>query len=140
MVQVPGVALRMPADVFRARVRPDSRLHALLLHYTYCFLAQVSQSVACNARHPVRQRLCRWLLMTHSHARTDRFRLTHAFLADTLGVRRASVTVGVRGLQRKGLIHCTRGEISILDRPGLEAAVCECYLTLREVSERSPSC
>jgi CRP-like cAMP-binding protein len=131
VVQAPGEALRMRAGLFRDLVERDSSLHGLLLRYTDAFLTQVSQAVACNTRHPVKQRLCRWLLMTHVRVGSDCFPLTQEFLAAMLGVRRASVSEVAGGLQQAGLIRCGRGEITILDRRGLEAAACECYQVVR---------
>jgi CRP-like cAMP-binding protein len=129
LVQVPGEALRMAADAFRSRVGRGSRLHGLLLRYTHGLLAQVAQSAACNALHPVEQRMCRWLLMVHSRAGSDRFPLTHDFLAAMLGVRRASVTEAARELRQAGLIRYGQGQLTVLDRPGLEVAACACYRT-----------
>jgi CRP-like cAMP-binding protein len=127
VVQVTGAAVRMRADHFRTRVHRDGALHGLLLHYTHAFLNQVSQTVACNALHSVPKRLARWVLTVHVRAGADSFRLTHAFLAAMLGVRRASVTEAARKLQQAGLIRYVRGLFTILDRPGLEASACDCH-------------
>lgn len=127
VVQVPGEALRLGAAQFRAAVAPGCALNALLLRYTHAFLAQVSQSVACNALHPVEKRLCRWLLMMHGRAGAECFPLTHEFLAAMLGVRRATVTVAARKLLQAGLIRYARGEVTVLDRPGLEQTACPCH-------------
>jgi CRP-like cAMP-binding protein len=138
VVQVPGEALRMRAEDFRAHVGRDTRLHDLLLRYTHAFLAQVAQSVACNARHPVARRLCRWLLLVHSRAGTDRFPLTHEFLAAMLGVRRASVTEAAGWLQEAGLIRCGRGQLTVLDRNGLESNSCGCHRVVEAELDRVP--
>jgi CRP-like cAMP-binding protein len=127
IVQVPGDALRMRAEDFRARVSRDSALHSLLLGYTQTLLNQVSQSVVCNSLHPIEQRLSRWLLTVQDRAESDRFPLTHEFLAAMLGVRRASVTEAARKLRITGLIHYGRGELTVLDRPGLESISCGCH-------------
>ena len=137
VVQAPGQALRMAAEEFRAHAvrRP---LRDLLLLYTNAFLAQVSQSVACNALHPVEERLCRWLLTVHARVDSDQFPLTHEFLATMLGVRRASVTNAARGLQEAGLIRYGRGRLEVLDRPGLEAAACGCHRAAQAELDRLP--
>ncbi len=127
VVQIPGEALRMWAEAFQDKVGPGSPLHNLLLRYTHAFLAQVSQAAACNSKHPVEQRLCRWLLAMQDRAGGDGFPLTHEFLAAMLGVRRASVTEVAQVLRGAGLIRYTRGNVTVLDRPGLEAAACECH-------------
>ena len=137
VVQVPGEALRMAAEDFRVHVarRP---LHDLLLLYTNAFLVQVSQSVACNALHPVEERLCRWLLTVHTRVGSDQFPLTHHFLGSMLGVRRASVTEAARGLQEEGLIRYGRGRLEVLDRPGLESAACGCHRVAQAELDRLP--
>jgi CRP-like cAMP-binding protein len=127
VVQVPGQALRMRARDFQNHLSPHSLLHRLLLHYTHAFLAQVSQSAACNALHPVVKRLARWVLTVQERAGNDRFPLTHEFLAAMLGVRRASVSEAARRLQQAGLIRYVRGEVMVQDRQGLESAACGCH-------------
>jgi len=127
IVQVSGDAMRMQADAFGDAVNGDSSLHDLLQRYTYGLMFQISQSAACNNYHSVAERCCRWLLMTQERAGSDQFPLTHEFLSQMLGVRRASVTVVAGDLQKAGLIRYSRGQIEILDHPGLEAAACECY-------------
>lgn len=136
LVQVPGEALRMRAADFRKYVRPGSPLHALLLRYTDVFLTQLSQSAGCNALHAVEERMCRWLLLVHSRVGTPRLPITHAFLAAMLGVRRASVTEVAGRLQDAGLIRSGRGQITLLNLPGLESAACECFRTVQAELER----
>ena len=127
VVQNPGEALRMKAEVFKAEVRRNTGLTSILHRYTDAFLTQVSYSAACNRLHTVEERCCRWLLMTHDRAEPDHFTLTQEFLAQMLGVQRTSVPEVARSLQGAGLIRYSRGKVKILDRPGLEAASCECY-------------
>jgi CRP-like cAMP-binding protein len=111
-------------------------LRTLLLRYAMAFNVQVSQTAACNGRHHVEDRLARWLLMAHDRAEGDRFPMTHEFLSMMLGVRRAGITVAAGVLQKAGLIHYTAGRMEITDRPGLEAASCECYDAVRHEFER----
>jgi len=136
IVQVPGEAMRMKADVFKDSVNPDSPLHSLLLRYTHALMLQISQSAACNHHHSVEERCCRWLLMTRDRAQSDKFPLTHEFLSQMLGVRRASVTVVAGMLQKAGLIRYSRGQMTLLDRPGLEAVSCQCYRLVKEEEDR----
>lgn len=138
VVQVPGEALRMSAADFRARTAGRGPLHSLLLRYTHAFLAQVAQATACNSLHPVGKRLCRWLLMVLGRVGTDHFPLTHEFLAALLGVRRASVTEAAQGLQRAGLVRYRRGELTVLDRLGLESAACNCHRVIQAELDRVP--
>jgi CRP-like cAMP-binding protein len=132
VVQGSGSALRLTAPQLRRELSLSSALHSTLQRYLFVLMAQLSQSAACTRFHEVDARLARWLLETHDRAHANHFHLTHSFLADMLGVRRSAVTIAAGGLQRKKLIHYTRGQISILDRKGLEAASCECYREVRE--------
>ncbi len=135
LVQVPGEALRLDARVLQAESQRAGPLHQVLYRYANAFLMQLAQAAACNGLHTVKQRCCRWLLMTHDRVRADAFPLTQDFLARMLGVRRASVADVARMLQRDGLIQYHRGMLTILDRAGLEKAACECYqLIQREFS------
>lgn len=127
IVQVPGVALQAKTAELNTEARTGSQFLRVLHRYVNAFLTQVSQSVACNTFHSVKERFCRWLLMTHDRARSDQFPLTHALLAQMLGVRRASVSDVASKLQKAGLIRYTHGKMTIVDRAGLEAASCECY-------------
>jgi CRP-like cAMP-binding protein len=136
VVQVPGEALRLGAEVLREEVSRDSALRRLLVLYHTAFLAQVSQAVACNGLHSVQQRSCRWLLMTQDRAQSNVFRMTHEVLAELLGVRRSSVSEILERLQEEGLIRYSRGKLTILDREGLMAGSCECYGRIKEEFER----
>lgn len=129
VVQGKGTALKISTAQLRRRLLESPRLSKVLNRYLYVLMEQLSTSAACNHFHQVEPRLARWLLMTHDRAHSDHFRLTHAYLAGMLGVRRSGITVAAGALQRGMLIGYTRGEISVLDREGLEAASCECYAT-----------
>lgn len=130
-VQIPGTALRMDAGLFQRATEESDSLHRLLLRYTQAFLAQVTQTAACNGAHLVEQRCARWLLMTHDRVAGDEFPLTHEFLALMLSVRRPGVTLAMRALQDGGLVRCLRGRVEVVDRPGLERISCECYGVVR---------
>ncbi|TMB27648.1 MAG: Crp/Fnr family transcriptional regulator [Chloroflexi bacterium] len=134
--QVPGEALRLKATTFREQVRPDDALHDLLHRYAQALFNQISWSVACLRQHSIEQRCARWLLMTHDRVAGARFPLTQDFLAQMLGVRRASVSGVASRLQRAGLIRYVRGVITIRDRKGLEKKSCECYRIVREEYRR----
>jgi len=136
IVQVPGEALRMEADVLRGETRRDSPLRGLLVVYQSAFLSQVSQKVACNGLHSVRQRCCRRLLMTQDRVHSDVFSMTHEVLAQLLGVRRSTISEVLKPFQEKGLIRYHRGKFTVLDRKGLEAGSCECYRRINEEFER----
>ena len=134
--QIPGRALKIPAGVFREEIGRTARLNRLLLRYTEAVMAQVAQHVACNRSHSMEQRCARWLLRTHDRVEGDEFPLTQQFLAQMLGVRRATVTIIAGALHRAGLIDYRRGRIRIVDRRGLEGAACECYDVVRRVMKR----
>jgi CRP-like cAMP-binding protein len=127
LVQGAGTALKMKADAMRKHIGHEGLLPDMLRHYTYSLLAQISQTAACNRFHTVEVRLARWLLLTHDRLQSNEFRLTQQFLSDMLGVRREGVTNAARALQRERLISYVRGQITILNRAGLEAASCKCY-------------
>lgn len=132
LVQVAGTALRMKAEALRQETRNGGLLGRLLRRYTHAFLTQVSCLAICNLLHITEARLARWLLMTQDRVQSDEFKLTQEFLAKMLGVRREGVTKAASVLQQGGLISYTRGNITILNRVGLEAAACGCYRTMRE--------
>lgn len=135
-VQVPGWGLRMRAAIFRDKMEQSATLRRSMLRYAHCLFNQVAQCAACAHLHSLKQRCCRWLLMTRDRMPSDEFLLTHEFLAMMLGVRRPGATATVGALQRAGLIHCRRGRLTILDRHGLEDAACECYAITKAAFDR----
>jgi CRP-like cAMP-binding protein len=135
MVQIPGLALRMEASVFRKEAGRAALL-GLLLRYVQALHIQVTLSAACNGRHTLVERLARWLLIARDRATSDQMPLSHEFLSMMLGVRRAGVTVALGTLKAAGLIYNSHGQVTINDRRGLEAACCECYRTVRNEYER----
>ena len=134
--QIPGQALRLPADILVRETADGGLLHDLLQRYTQALMNLISQSAACNRGHSIDERCARWLLMTHDRVGADRFALTQQFLAQMLGVRRASVNAAASILQRAGFIRYSRGVITVTDRPGLESAACACYRIVRDECER----
>jgi CRP-like cAMP-binding protein len=131
LVQLGGQALRLPAAAFRTAVAELPALMPLLLRYLDAFLFQVAQCGACNGKHPIEQRLARWLLMEHDRADGDNFAMTQEFMAIMLGVRRPGVTLAIGALQRAGLVMHSRGSLRVANRAGLEMASCECYGLMR---------
>lgn len=127
MCQTGGQALRMPAATLRNVIEQTPHLRDLLLKYALLFQIQVSQTAACNAHHPLEQRLSRWLLAAHDRSEISQLSLTQDLIAVMLGVRRATVSVAASMLQKAGVIRYQHGKITILDRLGLENTACECY-------------
>ena len=134
LVQGLGSAVRMKASAFLVALARCAPLQRELYRYAYAKLVQARQTAACNRFHLVEARLARWLLMTRDRVRSDQFHLTHEFLADTLGIRRAGVTNAATSLQQRKLISYRRGNITILDRSGLRAASCACYEIVRNLA------
>ena len=128
--QVPGAAIKLPASRLKAAAALSINITDLIVRHAQANVAQIQQSVACNALHGVEARLCRWLLMTQDRSRSDRLPLTQEFLGFMLGVQRTTVTGVARELQAAGLIRYSRGQIEILDRNGLKAGACECYASV----------
>ena len=134
--QVAGTCYRIEASAFRRAVSPGGTLDNVLRKYAAYTIRHANQTVACNLRHTVEERTCRWLLAAHDRAGGDEFSLTQEFLAELLGVRRQSVTAVAVALQDAGLIAYRRGFIRVVDCAGLEAASCECYESIRRSYDR----
>jgi CRP-like cAMP-binding protein len=115
----------------RAGGRRAGTLQLLLLRYTQALITQMTQTAVCNRHHSVEQQLCRWLLLSLDRLFSNSLTMTHELIANMLGVRREGVTEAAGKLQRAGLIRYSRGHIEVLDRPGLEQAVCECYSVVK---------
>jgi len=131
LVQGTGSALRMTTAHFRGEHAKGGPLHRELNRYIHERIVQITQTAACNRFHAVEERLARWLLMTRDRMGADHFRLTQELLGNMLGVLRVAVTNAAGDLQRRNLIRYSRGEISILDGKGLEAAACRCYRSIK---------
>jgi CRP-like cAMP-binding protein len=135
-VQGSGAALRIEAGALNESMAQLPRLHMELNRYIYVMLCQLTRTAVCNRFHTIAARLARWLLMMQDRAPANHFHLTHEFLAYMLGVRRAGVSTAANTLQQEKLISYRRGNITILDRQGLEAAACSCYGTIKTLYER----
>lgn len=135
-VQVAGRGRRMSVAALRSELVHDRLLRQLLYRYHAAFVTQLMQGVACNGLHSVEQRCCRWLLTTQDRLGSQELNITHEFLAQMLGVRRASVTEVLRPLQTEGMISARRGQVTILDPKRLAANSCECYSLIRSEYQR----
>ena len=127
VVQSAGGAVRMNTNDLHAEFALGGPFHDRLLRYTQALMTQISQTAVCNRLHSVEQQLCRWLLLSHDRLNGDTLVMTHSLISNMLGVRREGVTMAARKLAAKKLIKNVRGTLTILDRRGLETAVCECY-------------
>lgn len=134
-VQLPGQAVAMAARSFLKATGRDP-LRGMVHRYTQALFSQVTQRVACIGQHSIEERCSRWMLLTHDRVGGDEFFLTQEFLAQMLGVRRASVTVAAGNLQKAGFIRYSLGRVAIVNREGLENASCECYRIIRTESDR----
>ena len=141
VVQSAGYAYRLKSKLLkdefnRAGGRRTGALHDLLLHYTQALMTQMAQTAVCNRHHSVDQQLCRWLLLSLDRLSGNELIMSQELIANMLGVRREGVTEAAGKLQRAGLIDYHRGHIKVLDRPGLEARVCECYQVVKTEFDR----
>jgi CRP-like cAMP-binding protein len=127
LAQGAGAAWRMDASAFTAELARSAALRGVMQRYVYVLMAQLAVSSACLRYHAIGPRLARWLLMSQDRAHADRFHVTHEFLSFMLGVRRVGITAAAGAMHREGLIEYHRGELTVLDRLGLEAAACSCY-------------
>ena len=137
-VQATGMAMRIETAHFHEAFLECPSLQRELYHYAHTKLVLARQTGACNSFHAAEARLARWFLLTSDRVMSDQFFLTQAFLAETLGVRRVTITEAAGRLQHRNLISYSRGKIRILDRRGLEAAACQCYSKNRELPREMP--
>jgi CRP-like cAMP-binding protein len=136
VVQSACRAYRLPAQALKARFAEGGALQVILLKFTQALITQISQTAVCNLHHSVDQQLCRWLLLSLDRLPKNELQMTQELIANMLGVRRQGVTESAGKLEQAGLIRYTRGLITVLDRPGLEDRVCECYAVVKRETER----
>lgn len=136
VVQIGGGVVEMPAAPLLEAFDTDIRVRALLLKYTQAMFAQVSQNAACNSLHVVEQRFARWMLEVRDRMQSDELRITHEFVGEMLGVRRAGITALAGRFDKDGIIEAGRGWMRILDGDRLEQSACECYAVLRDEYNR----
>jgi len=136
VVQSAGHAYRLKGQFLKEEFTRAAALQHLLLRYTQALLTQMAQTAVCNRHHSVDQQLCRWLLLSLDRLPSNKLSMTQELIANMLGVRREGVTEAAGKLQRLNLIKYSRGRITVLDRPGLERQVCECYEVVRRETQR----
>jgi CRP-like cAMP-binding protein len=135
-VQSAGHAYRLKGQLLKDAFFRAGPMQRLLLRYTQALLTQMAQTAVCNRHHSVDQQLCRWLLLSLDRLPSNELTMTQELIANMLGVRREGVTEAAGKLQRAGLIHYSRGKIAVVNRPGLEARVCECYAVVKKEFDR----
>jgi len=136
VIQSAGYGYRLKAQLLKQEFNRAGPVLHLLLRYTQALITQMAQTAVCNRHHSVEQQLCRWLLLSLDRLSSDSLTMTQELIANMLGVRREGVTEAAGNLQRAGLIRYSRGRIEVLDRPGLEKAVCECYAVVKTEFDR----
>lgn len=136
VVQSAGYGYRLKAKLLMQEFNRAGPLLHLLLRYTQALITQMTQTAVCNRHHSVEQQLCRWLLLSLDRLTSEDLSMTQELIANMLGVRREGVTEAAGKLQRAGLIRYSRGHIEVLDRPGLEEVVCECYSVVKKEYDR----
>lgn len=136
MVECEGYAYRMQQSRFMEEFNRYSTLFHVLLRYMQVYITQMAQTAVCNRFHSVEQRFCRWLLLSHDQFPENELIMTQEQIANILGVRREGVTEAAGKLQKAALIQYNRGHITVLDRLGLEARVCECYQVVKQEASR----
>ena len=131
VVQAAGYAYRLLAKQFKSEMDRHTELQRLMLVYGQALFAQMAQTAVCNRHHTIDQQLCRWLLMSMDRLDSHTIAMTQNLISHMLGVRREGVTAAAAKLHKAGLIDYSRGRITVTDRPGLEARVCECYSAVK---------
>lgn len=136
VVQSAGYGYRLKAQLLKDEFFHAGPMQRLLLHYTQALLTQMAQTAVCNRHHSLDQQLCRWLLLSLDRLSANELTMTQELIANMLGVRREGVTEAAGNLQKAGLIHYSRGKITVVDRPAMEARVCECYQVVKREFDR----
>ncbi|MHB8406140.1 MAG: Crp/Fnr family transcriptional regulator [Gammaproteobacteria bacterium] len=136
VVQSAGHSYRMKGASLKQEFDTNHALQLCLLRYTQALITQMSQTAVCNRHHSVDQQLCRWLLLSLDRLSSNKLEMTQELIANMLGVRREGVTEAAGKLQAQGIIHYSRGHITVLNRPALESQVCECYQVVKTEYDR----
>jgi len=136
IVQNAGHGFRLKARLLKSEFNRAGPVMHLLLLYTQALITQMAQTAVCNRLHSLDQQLCRWLLLSLDRLPSNEVTMTQELIANMLGVRREGVTEAAGRLQDDGLVHYSRGRITVLDRPGLEARTCECYQVVKKEYDR----
>ncbi|MGQ0700013.1 MAG: Crp/Fnr family transcriptional regulator [Panacagrimonas sp.] len=136
VVQSAGTAFRLPGEKLKDEFNRHGQLLMLMLRYTQSLITQMAQTAVCNRHHSIDQQLCRWLLLSLDRLPSNKLIMTQELIANMLGVRREGVTDAAGKLQTLGVIKYIRGQITVLDRPQLEALSCECYAVVRKETDR----
>jgi CRP-like cAMP-binding protein len=136
VVQSAGHAYRLKGQLLKEEFNRSGVLQHLLLRYTQALLTQMAQTAVCNRHHSVDQQLCRWLLLSLDRLPSNELTMTQELIANMLGVRREGVTEAAGKLQSTGLIHYSRGRITVVDRARLEEQACECYRVVKQEFDR----
>ena len=136
VVQSAGVAYRLRGQKLKEEFNKHGELLHLILRYTQALITQMAQTAVCNRHHSIDQQLCRWLLLSLDRLPGNRLTMTQELIANMLGVRREGVTDAAGKLQRQGIIEYSRGQITVLDRAGLERLSCECYGVVKRETDR----
>jgi CRP-like cAMP-binding protein len=136
VVQSAGQAYRLDARILKEEFHRAGPVQRLLLRYTQALITQMAQTAVCNRHHSIDQQLCRWLLLSMDRLPSNELKMTQELIANMLGVRRSGVTEAALKLQDAGLIRYSHGHIEVLDRPGLEKRVCECYSVVKREFDR----
>jgi CRP-like cAMP-binding protein len=125
-VLVPGPGFRISMNALEDAKKRSPFIGNLFCRFSDYLLAEVMQSVVCNAFHSIPERAARWLLHAQDRA-GDRIELTQESFAGLLGVQRTTVNAVIQQLSSEGLISTGRGRIFVTDRAGLKRRACECY-------------
>lgn len=136
VVQSAGHAYRLSGTLLKEEFTRAGAMQPLLLRYTQALLTQMAQTAVCNRHHSLDQQLCRWLLLSLDRLSGNRLAMTQELMANVLGVRREGVTGAAGNLQEAGLIRYSRGQITVIDRAGLERRTCECYAVVKNEFDR----
>ncbi|GAB4541597.1 MAG: Crp/Fnr family transcriptional regulator [Pleurocapsa sp.] len=136
IVQIPGTAVKIKAGIMREIFEQNQEFRNVMLRYTQAFIAQISQTTACNRLHLLEQRLARWLLEAQERIESNEIELTQEFISNMLGVRRPGVTLAAQKLQEQGCIRYSRNQILIVDLDKLKSYSCECFQVVRNEYDR----